>query len=179
MQAPGRYDLDHVQRFLETDVMGPLALTGRDSGTWGSMKEPESHAKDLVALLSRHDEDSFSKWVTERASLKLFKLPPCWRRAWTSQKTQDLDCLEDRILLRWTHHLTSILASALPILSIAILYRVRSLEIRLGIIAIFNLILSLCLTIFTTAKRTDIFAVTAAFSAVQVVFVQVGTETSL
>lgn len=79
-------------------------------------------------------------------------------------------------MLRWTFILASMLASALPILSIAILYCVKSLKVRLGLIAVFNLLLSFSLAAFTSAKRTDVFAVSAAFSAVQVVFVQVGTN---
>ncbi|OMP83492.1 hypothetical protein BK809_0004873 [Diplodia seriata] len=48
------------------------------------------------------------------------------------------------------------------------------MKARLGMIAVFNLLLSICLTAFTTARRIDVFAVAAAFSAVQVVFVQGG-----
>lgn len=70
----------------------------------------------------------------------------------------------------------SVLASALPVLSIVILYWVRSTKVRLGLIAVFNIVLSFVLAWFTSAKRAEVFAVSAAFSAVQVVFVQVGTS---
>lgn len=174
MRPPGAYDMKYIQKYLETYEMGPLALTGRDSDIWGSTENPESHADDLIALLPRHEEDFFSRFVTEKASSKMLKVRS-FLKYQGSGKGRGPESFEDDTMLRWTRHGTSILASVLPILSIIILYYVHSLEVRLGIIATFNIVLSLCLTVFTTAKRTEIFAVVAGFSAVQVVFVQVGT----
>lgn len=174
MRPPGAYDMEYIQKYLETYEMGPLALTGRDSDIWGSTADKKGHADDLIALLSRHDEDFFSRFMTEKASSKMLKVRSFLKYR-GSGKGRGLESLEDDTMLRWTRHGTSILASVLPILSIIILYYVHSLEVRLGIIAAFNIVLSLCLTVFTTAKRTEIFAVAAGFSAVQVVFVQVGT----
>lgn len=174
MRPPGAYDMKYIQKYLETYEMGPLALTGRDSDIWGSMADPESHADDLIALLPRHEEDFFSRFVTEKASTKMLEVCSFLKNRRLG-KERGLESLEDDTMLRWTRHGTSILASVLPILSIIILYYVHSLEVRLGIIAVFNIVLSFCLTVFTTAKKTEIFAVVAGFSAVQVVFVQVGT----
>lgn len=70
--------------------------------------------------------------------------------------------------------MTSILASVIPIASIAVLYYVQSMPARFAIIAAFNILVSVCLSGFTNAKRSEVFAVTAAFAAVQVVFV--GTD---
>jgi len=141
--------------------MGPLALIGDDAAIWGSVLNPKSYCPDLVALRGRHNEDSFSKWVTEKVLLKLF-LCGCahWKKI---SRRYGAVGYHDSTLLRVTFWITSILASLLPIASIAILYFVKSMAARLGIIAAFNLILSLCLTAFTTAKRTDVFAVAAAY----------------
>jgi len=77
----------------------------------------------------------------------------------------------DSSLLQLTFLITSLLASLLPIASISILYCINSMSARLGTIAAFNIVLSLCLSAFTTANRSEAFAITAAFAAVQVVFV--------
>lgn len=93
---------------------------------------------------------------------------------------------EDSTIYRITYWFTSILASLIPIASIAVLYQVQSMSARLGIIAAFNVSLSICLMGLANAKRAEVFAITAAyvillrlkslltstrFAAVQVVFV--------
>lgn len=174
MSPPGKRDISYLQRFLESDDMGPSALTGDDSSIWGHMDEPNKRAPDLVALLSRQDEDPFSTWVTEKAISKLSNIR--WLQSKELLTVRGLRGFKDTSLIRITGIFTSIIASALPVLSIVILYFVKSLTSRIGVIALFNFVLSFCMTIFTKAKRSEIFAISAAFSAVQVVFVQVGTN---
>lgn len=173
MDPPGSYDLRYIQRYLVSEEMDNGVLTGKDADLWGSMADPNGHASDLLALLSRHNEDFFSSWVTESVVDKLIEL-----QRKRKPSTMRLDDFTDKKLLRWTFMFASVLASALPILSIVILYWVRSIKVRLGLIAVFNIVLSFALAWFTSAKRAEVFAVSAAFSAVCVVFVQVGTDDS-
>ncbi|KAI0617669.1 hypothetical protein TUN199_10331 [Pyrenophora tritici-repentis] len=72
--------------------------------------------------------------------------------------------------------MNSILASLIPIASIVVLCFVSSMPARLGTIAGFNVLVSICLMAFAGAKRAEVFAISAAFAAVQVVFV--GTDQS-
>ncbi|GME46450.1 uncharacterized protein LTHEOB_5762 [Neofusicoccum parvum] len=175
MKKPGTYDMDFIQRFIASNDSGaPYALTGIDSEVWGSCECPKDRANDLVALRPRHEEDWFSKWVTGKGISKFFDLG-CARNRKPSPDHGFVG-YEDTSLLRITYNITSVLASLLPIASIVILYCVQPMKIRLAIIAGFNIVLSLCLIAFTTARRADVFAVAAAFSAVQVVFVS-GNET--
>ena len=155
--------------------------------TWGSTIYPNSHCPDLVTIRPRNVEDTFSKWITE-------KIVPVFFRFGFGQPNRvptvhgDIGYSDDS-LLRITFWITTVLASLLPIASIWILYCVHSTLARLAIIAAFNVVVSICLTACTAAKRTDVFAVAAAyvspprrryqatnsdfcsFSAVQVVFV--------
>ena len=104
---------------------------------------------------------------------------------------------KDSTLLQVTFWITTVIASLLPIASISVLCCVHSMLARLAIIAIFNVVVSLCLIAFTTAKRLDVFAIAAAyvtiyevntvlvpmltyirFSAVQAVFVGVNNNNS-
>jgi len=71
--------------------------------------------------------------------------------------------IDDSSIYRVTSWLTSIIASLIPIASIVVLYSVGSMKARLGIIAAFNLLISTCLSTFTNAKRSEVFAVTAAY----------------
>lgn len=157
---PDKWDLNYIQHFLATKDMGPLALIGDDATIWGSTLAPDSHSPDLVALKPRQKEDAFSKWVTENAIISLFRCG-CARFKKPS-KVHGVVGYEDSNIFKITFWITSVLASLIPIASIVVLYCVHSVEARLGIIAAFNLLLSACLVGFTNARRTDVFAVTAA-----------------
>ncbi|KAK0637821.1 hypothetical protein DIS24_g10427 [Lasiodiplodia hormozganensis] len=171
---PSTYDMDYLRRYLASDEIGePYPLTGDDSDTWGTFQNPKTNADDLVALKPRRDEDGFSNWITSRGIAKFFELGGA-RFGKPSAKHGGRVSIEDTVLLRITYMITSSLASLLPIASIAVLYIVQSMTIRLVLIAVFNVLATLCLTAFTTAKRAEVFAVAAAFSAIQVVFVQGG-----
>ncbi|GME65638.1 uncharacterized protein LTHEOB_8511 [Neofusicoccum parvum] len=172
VEPPGTFDMQYLQQYLESREMSDGILSGADRTLWGSIDKPDDRAKDLLSLLCRHSEDFFSKWVTEKVVTKLIKL----RYGSESSRERDLRNYKDNKVLRWTFLFASVLASALPVVSIAILYCVHSLKARLGLIATFNVLLSFVLATFTSAKRAEVFAVAAAFAAVQVVFVQVGTE---
>ncbi|OCL04673.1 hypothetical protein AOQ84DRAFT_399986 [Glonium stellatum] len=167
--GPSKWDLNYIQHYLATKDMGPLELAGDDAPIWGSTKEPKSFCYDLIALRPRHNEDIFSKWVTERAIIKLFKCG-CHRLKKVS-RIHGVPGFKDATLLQATFWITTVIASLLPIASISVLYCVHSMLARFAIIAAFNVVVSICLVAFTTAKRLDVFAVTAAFSAVQAVFV--------
>lgn len=71
---------------------------------------------------------------------------------------------QDAKVLQITYWMTSVIASLIPIGSIIVLYKVHSMAARLGIIAGFNVLVSLCLSIFTDAKRAEVFAITAALA---------------
>lgn len=170
MKKPNKLDLSNIQSFIACDDMGPFGLKGLDSEVWGNIHEPTEYAPDIISLLPRKREDMFSNLITEYGIRKWFD----WGLA-KSRKPCEVSGLigyEEGTLLRLTYLTTTALASLLPIVSIVALYSVHSMKARLGIIAAFNVLISFCLAFFTSAKRTDIFAVTAAFAAVQVVFVQ-------
>ncbi|KAJ9665654.1 hypothetical protein H2201_004138 [Coniosporium apollinis] len=160
MEEPSAYDMNDIQHFLATSEMGPLALIGDDATVWGSTTNPKCHPPDLTALRARHDEDIFSKWVTEKAIMQFFRCKG--HRFKKPSPVYGMVCYKDSTLLRLTYMITSLLASLLPIASITVLYYVESMRARLAVIAAFNLVICSCLTAFTTAKRTDVFAVAAA-----------------
>ncbi|KAJ4299455.1 hypothetical protein N0V90_004700 [Kalmusia sp. IMI 367209] len=159
VNAPDRYDLSNVQFFLYSDDMGANEMTGEDSLTWGSPDDPDRHANDLIGLKPRHRDDTFSRLVAENA-VHLFKcgLGRFKRRDNNAGRL----VYYDSNVMKITFWITSIIASLLPIASIFVLISLKSLNAKLGTIAAFNVLMSVCLTVFTDAKRTDVFAVTAA-----------------
>ncbi|KAF2230251.1 hypothetical protein EV356DRAFT_349349 [Viridothelium virens] len=174
MSSPTELDLAYIQNYMANKEMGPFALAGIDSEIWGSIHERKGHEADIVTLLPRKGDDMFTKLLIEKGTPALFKYGVS--RFLTPSPVHGLVGFEDSTLSRLAYLTTTALASLLPVASIVVLYFVSSMKMRLGIIAIFTVLLSFSLAFFTSAKRTEIFALTAAFSAVQVVFVQVGVN---
>jgi hypothetical protein len=167
--------------------MGECALEGPDSTIWGSADERKSYKPDLVALRPRVREDPFSSWAAENTIFNLFKCG-CARFLKPSRKHGAIS-YKDSTIYRITYWITVILAALIPIASIAVLNEIQAMPARLGTIAAFNVLLSICLIGFADAKRDQVFAINAAyvyfcsaettekplkpisFAAVQVVFV--------
>lgn len=160
-EEPSKWDLHHLQDYLATTSMGPFALSGDDSQIWGSKKDRGSHKPDLVALKPRAKKDAFSVWAAENTIFNLFRCGCA--RFMRPSKVHGSVGYEDGTIYRITYWFTSILASLIPIASIAVLYRVQSMSARLGIIAAFNVVLSVCLMGLANAKRAEVFAITAAY----------------
>ncbi|KAF2643692.1 hypothetical protein P280DRAFT_537296 [Massarina eburnea CBS 473.64] len=158
LERPDKFDLRDIQGFMNDDSMG-LPLTGPDQSIWGSCTEPDQFCKDgLVSLRPRERPDPFSKWLAEHAIMfrhrvfKMFKSP---------DSVHGMIGYHDSSVFRLTAWLNGMIASVLPVVSIVCLINVGTVVSRLGVIAGFNILISICLRVFTDAKRKDVFAVTA------------------
>lgn len=162
MSSPDPIDLNDIQCFIASDVMGLEPFLGPDKNTWGTYEDKNSFSKELVCLRGRDPTDSFSRWVGERATRYLLMCGGArWKKPSSVFKTV---VIRKGSILRVTFGITSVLASLIPITSIIVLKLcVSSIRDRLATIAGFNLLISVCLTVFTDARRTDVFAITAAY----------------
>jgi len=160
LSQPSRHDLRSLQDWLERPKMGNFALIGSDRHVWNSDDGPSNGSPDLVVLRPHEQEDHFSEWVVE-SFLTWFHYFIWHRVKQPYDPESGLVSYEQSHLLRCTSFITTVIATLLPILSIVVLYYVQSMEARLGIIAAFTVIISLCLRGLTTAKMSDIFIATA------------------
>lgn len=157
---PDKWDLKYLQHFLSSQTMGPLALIGEDADTWGSVQNPDSYRSDVVTLRPRQHEDPFSKMISESFIGALFRCG-CARFKKPSSTNGLVGC-HDSSVQRVTSWVSNSVASLIPVLSIVILTHVTSTQGKLGVIAGFNFLIAACLSALTNAKRTEVFAVTAA-----------------
>ncbi len=67
-----------------------------------------------------------------------------------------------KAILRMTSVITLGLSSILPLCSILVLNTVQRVSVRLGIIAVFTVIFTLCLGLVTGARRVEVFSAAAA-----------------
>ena len=153
---------------MRTPFIGP------DRKVWGSALNGETrkaYSRELVVLRARKDMDTFSRVLGAKAVDWIMK---CGGKRWKKVDIRfGTRAIHHETIYKLTFWLTSAIASILPVVSIILLVKMESLNGRLGIIAAFNALISICLTLFTEARRTDVFAVTTAYdsTATRLIFV--------
>jgi hypothetical protein len=167
---------NELQAWFEDDKGGHFFLHGAESMVW----DP-AFRKDLTSLAVREgdEKDLFTRFIRVRA-LPLYhailgqgyKRPLKITDPFTGDK-QETPVYEysDNMILAIVNSTSTTLASLVPALSSLALYFITDPLARVGAIVGFTFLFSVTLTIITKAKRVECFAVTAAFSAVLVVFV--------
>ncbi|KAK8225373.1 hypothetical protein HDK77DRAFT_487474 [Phyllosticta capitalensis] len=170
MKFPDKMDIDDIRDFIcSTEEMGHCnPFTGADALIWGmdEITRIRPPAPDIVTPYPNDRKDMFTNILNKRFfDLRLDKV--CHHL-----EANGLKFWEEETLTRISFIFSTAIASILPIVSIIILYYVKPMGARFGLMIFFNILISTCLSFLTHAKRSEIFAVTAAFSAIQVVFVQ-------
>jgi hypothetical protein len=157
---PSKHDLISIREWLETPNMGNLSLLGQDRTTWGEGKSIDPD-HDLMTLRPGQTQDRFSRWLDERFISWFHHI--FWHRITNANTDPESGIVtySAEAIHRATAHVTTIVASSLPILAISILYCVTSMNVRLGLIALFSIIFTTCLTFFTDIKRGEIFLATS------------------
>lgn len=65
--------------------------------------------------------------------------------------------------MKYSKTVVMVLASLLPVVCIAVLYKINSIGWRLGAMAFFTAAFTVVLAIFTSAREIEVFAGTAAY----------------
>lgn len=158
LETPNAYDVELLRDWLRRPAMGNFPIISHDRDAWA-----KETGHDLVATVNRSNADSLTKWVsvsvvpTFHALLgKRFSEPSPWHA------TLGVTHYPDSTILRVLDVIVTMLSSLFPILSIVILYAVKDMSARIGIIAAFTALFSLCLAVMTRAKRIEVFAATTA-----------------
>lgn len=161
---PESGNLEFLNHWLVDSRQNDCALEGLDRNVW-------KEGKDLLVI--KPDEiaaESFTRIPRKplTAICHIFRMR-CRRRQ--ADEESLIYVYNEKIVIRIADMIGSAIASSLPVLAVVVLYSVHEMLARLGIIALFTVVFALALVVTTKAKRVDIFAATAAFASVQVVFV--------
>ncbi|KAM7207231.1 hypothetical protein V8F20_002497 [Naviculisporaceae sp. PSN 640] len=169
---PPKNQLLELQDFLCSPSGGRNFLKGSEAFTW---KESEPTAY-LSVNRAHVENDPFTSFMTYRVALLFHRL--CGGRGTKSRKIgklvdeeAQLRLYSDSTLEKTSHIISVIISSTLPVLTIFVLNSLESTEKRLGLTVLFTAVFGILLAIFSTAKRAEIFAATATFAAVEVVFI--------
>jgi hypothetical protein len=166
LDPPLKCELEFLRDWLDRPDGGDFFLEGLEAEPW---EEPSS--RDLAALCPRREHDHFAQylsdmivpWYHRRIGHRRNPDPTReWSTVWEYDK---------KIFVAIGNTICMILSSMIPIASIYTLYFLRSTIIRLAVITVMSLVFSFVMTVIVHGRRADIFAATAAFAAVQVVFV--------
>lgn len=118
--------------------------------------------QDLIALRKATEEDALSMFLQDH---------------WAFQKRQSADPIDRTTLYKNSHivrtvsTISMIIAAILLISAILSLHFVTSDKAKLGLVAMYTLLFALSVLLLTKARRAEVFAATAAYAAVLVVFV--------
>lgn len=151
---------------------------------WGRSAERFNDVDDLVALKVSANQDRLSKfvlnhfgWLFKASSTLWGDLCPLLSRSSLLTREQEQQrhgtsvVISERSVDKATTVLSAVLSAAVLFGSIVSLYFVHSPDALLGMVGGWTVCFAVCVGMLTNAKRDQIFAATAAFAAVLVVFV--------
>ena len=141
--------------FLDADGKAMPLISGR-------AKEFLSEKSDLLALATPIEQDYLSRFLQNN---------------WPFKKRRTTDLFDRTTIYKNSHivrvvtTLDMLLAAFLLIGAIVNLYLVQEPKAKLGLVAMYTLFFASSVALCTSARRAEVFAATAAYAAVLVVFV--------
>ncbi|KAF2229072.1 hypothetical protein EV356DRAFT_456550 [Viridothelium virens] len=166
--SPHQRDVKFLQNWLVRPKMGSNFLVGHERTIWD-----DSNISDFVTIQPQQsDRDAFT-FLLNGALLTFYDRIYGHRKTRPDSRygAEDIREYDDAKILRLSKVLSGTLSSLLPTLAILILYFVRRMIIRIALVIIFTGLFSMTLSLLTEAKRVEVFSATAAFAAVEVVFI--------
>ncbi|KAF2470010.1 uncharacterized protein BDR25DRAFT_226673 [Lindgomyces ingoldianus] len=170
LESPPTANLKCLQEWLRDSQGGKNFLKGSEAFTWHSQ-----HKRDLVGFgIPLPDQDMFTEWIAS-GPVSLYHRILGHKRKRASERVVDEETgLIDygkRRLNKATKVISTTIASTIPMLIILGLYfekdLLKRIYISIGISAVFAAVLSM----FTDARRIEVFAATIALAAVEAVFI--------
>ncbi|KAK0666737.1 hypothetical protein QBC41DRAFT_397568 [Cercophora samala] len=169
IDGPNFHDLTFLREWIGRAENGNYPIKGPDQRAW----DPEFES-DLVAIYPRVPLDRLSRWVNDI-------IFPQYHRFFGAKIKDPEDATKNLgtgIYAYSESHLqivietvVTVVAALLPVLSIVVLYFLGdNNKFKFMALVIFSAVFALALAIMTKAKRVEVFAATAAFAAVNVVF---------
>ncbi|RSM12599.1 hypothetical protein CEP52_002389 [Fusarium oligoseptatum] len=175
LAIPEKRPLEFLRLWLKGAAGGEHFPLGTESTIW----ELESRA-EYASLFPTASNDRISSLVRgilldvyhffaeswKKAKKKFVKTDP------SSTATEPhIREYNDEKLQAVSDGITAALASLLPTLMILVLYFVKRMLVRIGLVIVFTTTFSVTMSFYPGAKKGEVFAAVAAFAAVEVVFI--------
>lgn len=144
-----------LQARLANSKHGSYAFTGSDRNIW-------KDGEDLLVTCPDHLNDSFTRLLLIRFIEAYHKFINSRFRQ-PSDEENGMYKYDEKSVLRAADILGTLIARLLPVVAVVVLYTMHDMWARLGMVALFTVLLSLALVIITKARRIEIFAATAVY----------------
>ncbi|KAF4449021.1 hypothetical protein F53441_7671 [Fusarium austroafricanum] len=171
VKAPQRSQLENLQTWLIHPKGGNNFLPlrgGIELYTW----KPEDTSEYFSLRNPIEDSDPFTKFIME-VLVSIFH--PLFGERMKVGKVVDVESglisYSDSKIVLASNLFAVVVSSALPVLTIFVLNYLKTTTARIGFTVLFTVIFAVILQCFSNAKRIEIFAATATFAAVEVVFI--------
>lgn len=168
---PNKEDLKLLQTWMNdpTASGGNIYLLGEDRHVW---EQSDPSERELVSINPRQHETYIVRLISDVLLGPYHLLAGRFFKKWdTSELHRDMVQYSQGALNSASAVIGTVFASMLLVGSIVVLYTLTSMEKRLLAIGLFTTGFSLGLCLCTNGRMVEIFSATAAFAAVQVVFV--------
>ncbi|KAK4188911.1 hypothetical protein QBC35DRAFT_531324 [Podospora australis] len=169
LSQPRGITLKDMGDWMEHPSLGNIHIYSRDGGIY---EKETRNAKEMVSLDQTFD-DILSFWVFHFLGRAYHK----WL-GWFLHRADEGEVAQSRAVFydpatitRATRMIVVTVACALPTVTIIVLLFTPNQTAKLGVIFAMSLLFAWCMSSMSPAKTQEIFAVTAAFAAVCVVFV--------
>ncbi|KAI0901642.1 hypothetical protein F4806DRAFT_443956 [Annulohypoxylon nitens] len=165
-KKPKDRDIKELRQWLIRPSMGGNFLVGIEADVW-----KDEYAEDFISPTSE-EIDSFDSFLTGPVLDAYHWLYGHKKKNLKPQDFgQNLRLYDDQKITRFADMLSVVLSSLLPTVMILALYFIQSMLWRIGAVIIFTAIFAVALTVFTNARKIEVYSATAAFAAVEVVFI--------
>ncbi|KAI8626077.1 hypothetical protein F5Y19DRAFT_488566 [Xylariaceae sp. FL1651] len=161
LRSPHRKLLEDLRQWMQRPTMGNIQILSFDCGTWETCNDFdlltfENSTMDLfTSLITYTIVDIYHNLIGKHIhSNNILPLNYADHRHTVTYSHKSI--------ARFTQTFTVLIACSLPIASIVLLYTIKNMAIRLGIIAALTGLFSISMNLLTTAPLQDIFAATAA-----------------
>ncbi|OCL00017.1 uncharacterized protein K441DRAFT_627195 [Cenococcum geophilum 1.58] len=167
-RSPTKREVDFLRSWLIRPSLGANFQNHPEDTIWS-----KSNDGDFITLRSQESENDPFTSVLNGFLLDIY------HRIWGQQRKhnqseklgRNIRRYNDEHILRVSKVIGATLSSLLPTLVILVLFFVKRMLVRIGLVIVFTAVFSLTLSLLTEARKVEIFSATAAFAAVEVVFV--------
>jgi hypothetical protein len=167
LAKPQTWAYEYLKEWFARALGGNNFLKGDEADAWTA-----EHMHDLVVLSRSSKEiDQFAQFMSD-GILPLFhhRVGQKLKDPIPESKIHDTWEYKQKIFVVLGNVICMVLSALVPSISIFVLYFLKSMVVRLGVIMAMSFIFSVIMTFIVQGRRVDVFAATTAFAAVQVVF---------
>jgi len=150
--------MQKLQEWLERPSLANVYLTGRERDVW-------KQGVDFLCLAEQPSTTQFTSWMAD------FLIPRYHRligrhigkpKASASQFGTNIAEYHDSSIAKAANLVGAVLASVLPVVAIVVLYLVKGMGKRLGLVGLFSAIFSTCLWFLNDGRLIEVFSATSA-----------------